>query len=105
MLRCAELLAAHAADTAKLESLCMGCPIALAQRVAEHMSSSFRFYAGFIDKIHGSTYEEDGDGFFKMTVRQPLGVCAAISGWNATPIFAGLKVGPLLYSDRRRWLC
>ncbi|KJY00881.1 aldehyde dehydrogenase like protein [Zymoseptoria brevis] len=92
MLNCAKIFESRSDEIAKLESICMGCPMMLATKVASTLSGYFRYYAGLVDKVHGETYAEDEDGLFKMILREPLGVCAGIAGWNATPIFAGLKI-------------
>ena len=92
MLKYADLVDAHTEEIAQLESQCMGCPMLLARRVVGSHSAVFRYYAGLTDKIAGTTYTEDGDGFFKMTLQEAIGVCAGIGAWNATPIFAGWKV-------------
>lgn len=92
MLKYASLVESHTEEISQLESQCMGSPMMLARRVVGTHAAAFRFYAGLADKIAGTTYTEDGDGFFKMVLREPIGVCAGIGAWNATPIFAAWKV-------------
>ncbi|RYO32723.1 putative aldehyde dehydrogenase-like protein [Alternaria arborescens] len=94
MLRYADLVEKHTEEIAQLESQCMGSPMMLARRVVGSHVAVFRYYAGLTDKIAGTTYTEDGDGFFKMVLQEAIGVCAGIGAWNATPIFAGWKIAP-----------
>lgn len=46
-------------------------------------SSTWRYYAGWADKIEGQTFPEEG-GFFRMTQYEPFGVCAGVGPWNVT---------------------
>lgn len=92
MLKYADLVEKHTQQIAQLESQCMGAPMMLATRVVGNHVAAFRYYAGLTDKIGGTTYTEDGDGFFKMVLQEAIGVCAGIGAWNATPIFSALKV-------------
>lgn len=80
-------------ELAHLETISMGMPRSLATRMIGMHVSTFRYYAGLTDKIHGESYMEDGDdGLLKMINYQPMGVCAGISAWNGTPLQAGWKV-------------
>ena len=92
MLKYADLLDKNTTRLAELETLAIGAPKFLANSLAQTQATSFRYYAGLIDKIHGETYSEDGDGLFKMIVHEPIGVCAGISAWNGTPLSVGWKV-------------
>jgi aldehyde dehydrogenase (NAD+) len=92
MNRYADLVEKHVDQLALLETTNMGAPIILARALVQSHVASFRYYAGLVDKIHGETYGEDGDGLFKMVTYEPLGVCAGISAWNATYPSIGWKV-------------
>ncbi|KAL5603473.1 hypothetical protein FOVSG1_006223 [Fusarium oxysporum f. sp. vasinfectum] len=94
MLRYADLVEKNAAKLAELETIAMGMPSMIASQVVAMHSNTFRYYAGLTDKIHGETYTEDGDGMMKMTVYEPIGVCAGISAWNNTPLSTGWKIAP-----------
>lgn len=96
MLRYADLLEQHSEKIAQIESINMGMPMMISRQMAAIQASSFRYYAGLADKVHGETYNEDGDGQFKMITYQPLGVCAGISAWNGTHLSIGWKVWCLL---------
>jgi aldehyde dehydrogenase (NAD+) len=92
MIRYADLVEKNAAKLAELETLAMGMPSIIASQVVAMHHNTFRYYAGLTDKIHGETYTEDGDDMMKMTVYEPIGVCAGISAWNNTPLSTGWKV-------------
>ena len=46
----------------------------------------FNYFAGLADKLEGSTIPTDKTNFFVYTRREPVGVVAAITPWNA-PLF------------------
>lgn len=52
-------------------------------------------YAGWADKYSGDSYPPD-DGFYKIVEQRPLGVCAAITAWNASLHLLAWKAGPAL---------
>ncbi len=61
--------------------------------------ATFRYYAGFADKLHGSTVQlPDYAGRHRLnyTLREPLGVIGAITPWNNPIVVAGWKVAPAL---------
>ena len=61
-------------------------------------AAQFRYYAGWVDKIHGRTVdlgpaERRIQGY---TLREPMGVAALIVPWNAPLISAAKKLAPAL---------
>lgn len=61
--------------------------------------ATFRYYAGYADKLHGSTVElPDYAGRHRLnyTLREPLGVVGAITPWNNPIVVAGWKIAPAL---------
>ncbi|MBM9461767.1 aldehyde dehydrogenase family protein [Nocardioides sp. zg-536] len=61
--------------------------------------ATFRYYAGFADKLHGSTVQlPDYAGRHRLnyTLREPLGVIGAITPWNNPIVVAGWKIAPAL---------
>ncbi|KAM0546951.1 hypothetical protein ACHAPJ_010611 [Fusarium lateritium] len=94
MLRYADLVEKNATKLAELETTAMGMPCMLASQVVAMHYTSFRYYAGLADKIHGETYTEDGDGLLKLITYEPIGVCAGISAWNGTHLSIGWKIAP-----------
>ncbi len=96
----AQLLADRAEDFADLESLEVGKPgieprvIDLPQAVA-----TFRHYAGWADKLAGEsipTAGYQGRATLSYTVREPIGVVAAITPWNSPTMIGSWKIAPAL---------
>jgi acyl-CoA reductase-like NAD-dependent aldehyde dehydrogenase len=98
--RVADLLESRAEQFATVESLDIGKPgfeprvIDLPQAVA-----TFRHFAGWADKIQGHTVPTAGymgRPTFSYTVREPVGVVAAITPWNSPTMIAAWKIAPAL---------
>uniref|UniRef100_A0A671P4Z1 aldehyde dehydrogenase (NAD(+)) n=1 Tax=Sinocyclocheilus anshuiensis TaxID=1608454 RepID=A0A671P4Z1_9TELE len=56
---------------------------------------TFRYFAGWADKIHGSTIPTDGE-YFTLTRHEPIGVCGQIVPWNFPLVMTAWKLGPAL---------
>ncbi|NKY58978.1 aldehyde dehydrogenase family protein [Nocardia flavorosea] len=67
---------------ARLESIDSGKPLIQAQADIAGSARYFEYYAGLADKIHGETLPQAA-GTFAFTRREPLGVVAHITPWNA----------------------
>jgi betaine-aldehyde dehydrogenase len=80
---------------AQLESRNAGKPIAAARGEISGVATTFAFYAGAADKVHGQTIPGRTDGTL-MTFREPLGVCGAIVPWNFPMLILSWKVAPAL---------
>jgi phenylacetaldehyde dehydrogenase len=63
-----------------------------------HGAETFRYFAGWITKIHGLTSEISGPGanFHAFTMREPVGVAGLIVPWNAPFVFACAKLAVAL---------
>ena len=59
------------------------------------MIDCFRYYAGWADKMQGSTVPIRGD-FFCYTRKEPVGVAGQIIPWNFPLLMAAWKWGPAL---------
>ncbi|MGH2520989.1 MAG: aldehyde dehydrogenase family protein [Anaerolineales bacterium] len=97
LYKLAELIAANSAELARLETLDNGKPLAESSRgdlplVAAH----FRYYAGWADKYGGQTVPLAVPGILNYTLREPVGVVAAIVPWNFPLLIASWKVAPAL---------
>lgn len=57
--------------------------------------STFRYYAGYADKIHGNTIPADGP-FMSFTRREPVGVVGQIIPWNYPILMLAWKWCPAL---------
>ncbi len=96
LLRWAELLKAHADEIIELESIDAGKPIAATQRQDFPAAiDTLIYYAGWADKISGDVVPVRDDAL-TYTVREPVGVVAAIVPWNF-PLMIGMwKLAPAL---------
>ena len=98
--RLADLVERDASVLADLDSLDMGVPNGLAQMLfVPNLVATLRYYAGWADKINGE--QISNDGYFgrpthAYTLRQPVGVIAAIVPWNAPLMILGWKLAPAL---------
>lgn len=82
LLKWAELLKQHADEIAALESLDAGKPIsAVLRQDFPAAIDTLTYYAGWADKISGDVVSTRDDAL-TYTVREPVGVVAAIVPWN-----------------------
>jgi acyl-CoA reductase-like NAD-dependent aldehyde dehydrogenase len=95
LLQIADVIEDNAEELATLESLDMGAPLFLSRWFVSHSVEVIRHYAGWPTKIYGQTAPSD-PGQFHYTLRQPLGVVAAITAWNGPLLQAAWKIGPAL---------
>jgi acyl-CoA reductase-like NAD-dependent aldehyde dehydrogenase len=79
----------------ELESLDTGKPRAQAAEDVAEAVAVLRYYAGWADKIAGSTIAAP-QGLAASTLREPLGVCAAITPWNYPLPILMYKLAPAL---------
>lgn len=96
MYKLADLIEAEKEVLATLETWDNGKPyqVSLNEDLAE-VIGTLRYYAGWADKIHGSTIPTTG-AKFAYTLKQPIGVCAQIIPWNYPLAMAAWKLGPML---------
>jgi aldehyde dehydrogenase (NAD+)/phenylacetaldehyde dehydrogenase len=91
-----EKILARADDIARLETLHNGKPIFEARKIEIPSAAEvFQYYAGWADKIHGETIPVKGS-FLTYTLRDPVGVVAAIVPWNFPLLLTAWKVAPAL---------
>jgi acyl-CoA reductase-like NAD-dependent aldehyde dehydrogenase len=95
MFEAASLLESSAADLAEIETLDVGKPLAQANADVAVAAGIFRYYAGWTTKLHG-TLNPTGDDFVSISIREPRGVCAAITPWNYPIVMAALKIAPAI---------
>src|SRR5574338_598908 len=83
-------------EVARLETLHNGKPINESRHVEIPAAAEcLQYYAGWADKIHGETIPVKGN-HLTYTLREPVGVVAAIVPWNFPLLLASWKVGPAL---------
>ncbi len=82
LLKWADLLKIHADEIAELESLDAGKPIsAVLRQDLPAAIDTLTYYAGWADKISGEVVPTRDDAL-TYTIREPVGVVAAIVPWN-----------------------
>src|SRR5947207_12940985 len=82
LLRIADLIEANGDELAQLETLDNGKPFTESRHVDIPASAeTFRYYAGWVNKIYGETNPSDAASF-NFTLREPVGVCGQIIPWN-----------------------
>src|SRR5271168_4739512 len=96
LLKWADLLKRHADEIIEIESLDGGKPISATTRQDfPAVIDTLRYYAGWCDKITGQVIPARPDAL-TYTVREPVGVVAAIVPWNF-PLMIGMwKIAPAL---------
>lgn len=98
-----DLIEEHLEELAELETLDQGKPIWVG-RYAEipGAAEQFRYFAGQATRLEGQTiptsigYQPPGKQVFAYTVKEPVGVVAAIIPWNSPLIMAAMKLAPAL---------
>jgi acyl-CoA reductase-like NAD-dependent aldehyde dehydrogenase len=95
LYRAADLLEQGADEMARLETLHNGKPLFESRIDVAMTVETLRYYAGWADKLTGQTLPVDGP-FFTYTLREPVGVVAAIVPWNFPLNLASWKFAPAL---------
>jgi aldehyde dehydrogenase (NAD+) len=91
-----ERLMERADEVARLETLHNGKPITESRQIEIPAAAEcFQYYAGWADKIQGATIPVKGN-YLTYTLREPVGVVAAIVPWNFPLLLAAWKVAPAL---------
>ncbi len=92
----ADLIEKNIDEFAYLETIDNGKPIFESRYVDMPMVIEvFQYYAGWATKVHGETIPVRGP-FFNYTLREPIGVVAAIVPWNFPLLLASWKIAPAL---------
>jgi aldehyde dehydrogenase (NAD+) len=96
LLRFAERIRQSADQLVELESLDAGKPVsAIRRQDLPAVLDTLSYYAGWADKINGQVVPARSDAL-TYTMREPLGVVAAIVPWNF-PLMIGMwKIAPAL---------
>jgi len=103
----ADLLIGHCDELVQMEVLNQGKPLELATHLDVHGSAeTLRYYAGWCTKLEGTTLDisfpdfrgEDAQGppYHAYSLREPIGVVAAIVPWNVPLVMAIAKLAPAL---------
>jgi len=91
-----ERLLGRADEIARLETLHNGKPIFESRQIEIPAAAEcLQYFAGWADKVHGETVPVKGN-FLTYTLREPIGVVAAIVPWNFPLLLTVWKVAPAL---------
>jgi aldehyde dehydrogenase (NAD+) len=91
-----ERLMERADEVSRLETLHNGKPIMESRQIEIPLAAEcFEYYGGWSDKVMGETIPVKGN-YLNYTLREPLGVCAAIVPWNFPLLIAVWKIAPAL---------
>ena len=94
--RLADLLAEHSELLGRTETIDTGKMLKETRWQAKYIAEFFHYYAGCADKVQGTTLPIDKPDMIAMTLREPLGVVAAVVPWNSQLFLTAVKVGPAL---------
>ncbi len=94
--RLGERLLDRVDEVARLETLHNGKPISESRHIEVPAAAEcFEYYGGWSDKVMGETIPVKGN-YLTYTLREPVGVVAAIVPWNFPLLLASWKVAPAL---------
>ena len=94
--RLAELLDEKSEHLGRIETIDTGKMLKETRWQAKYIAEFFHFYAGCADKISGQTLPIDKPEMITLTLREPLGVIAAVVPWNSQLFLVAVKIGPAL---------
>ena len=86
---------AHAEDLARLEAQVAGKPLRDARAEVAKVAEMFEYYAGWADKQHGEVIPVP-TSHLNYTLREPYGVVAQMTPWNAPAFTAGWQIAPAI---------
>lgn len=96
MRRLADIIERDAAALAEVESRDNGKMLRETRGQLEYLPAWLRYFSGVADKVEGSVIPSDRDNFLVYTVREPVGVVAAIVPWNSPLLLMMWKLAPAL---------
>ncbi len=96
MLKWYDLLMAHQDDLARIMTAEQGKPFAEAKGEIAYGSSFVEWFAEEAKRVNGETLPQFDNNRRLMVIKQPIGVCAAITPWNFPLAMITRKVAPAL---------
>jgi aldehyde dehydrogenase (NAD+) len=98
--RIADLVREHSAELLALQALDNGVPLSFGTTYAmstDCVADIFDHHAGWVDKLGGETLPGyQGGEHLVLTLREPVGVVAAVIPWNGPLLLAAQKIAPAL---------
>ena len=92
----ADLMVAHADDLALIMTMEQGKPLAEARGEIIYAASFFEWFAEEGKRAYGDVIPSPIKNSRIITLKQPVGVCAAITPWNFPAAMIARKIGPAL---------
>jgi len=92
----AELVAGRVEELARVETLDNGKLLRETTGQAKRVPAFFHYYGGLADKIQGDVIPGAKPQLLNYTLREPIGVVAAIVPWNSPLQLAAMKLAPAL---------
>lgn len=101
LLRIADAIDVHGEELTLLQTLENGVPLSFSttSRLSGHFPAEiFQYHAGWTDKLGGETYPDytQSSDLQFISLREPVGVVAAFSPWNAPLMQMANKIAPAL---------
>ncbi len=91
-----ELLLAHQEDLAQIMTAEQGKPLAEARGEIAYAAGFIEWFGEEAKRVYGDTIPGHGRDKRILVLKQPIGVCAAITPWNFPAAMITRKVGPAL---------
>ncbi len=91
-----ELMLAHRDDLATLITLEEGKPLAEAKVEIDYAASFLQWFSEEAKRVRGDVIPAPKDGQRIVVLKEPIGVCAAITPWNFPAAMITRKAGPAL---------
>ena len=96
MTRWFQLMHEHADDLARIMTAEQGKPFAEARGEVAYGASFIEWFAEEARRVYGETVPSTDAGRRNFVMKQPIGVCAAITPWNFPIAMITRKLGPAL---------
>ncbi len=99
LLNLANIMDARYSELATLDTLELGAPLSKTVLGKNRAAALLRYYAGQIPLVRGDTLSNSAPGdVISHTLKEPIGVVAAINPWNGPAGMSVWKAGPVLAS-------
>jgi succinate-semialdehyde dehydrogenase/glutarate-semialdehyde dehydrogenase len=96
MMKWFQLIQQHADDLARIMTAEQGKPLAEARGEVAYAASFIEWFAEEAKRVYGETIPATDPGKRFLVLKQPIGVCAAITPWNFPIAMITRKVAPAL---------
>ena len=96
MMKWFQLLLQHADDLARIMTAEQGKPLAEARGEVLYGASFIEWFAEEARRVYGETIPSTDNNKRYLVIKQPIGVCAAITPWNFPIAMITRKVAPAL---------